>query len=247
MEQVASNSGKPINVSRWFNYYSFDVMGDLAFGKSFGMLKTGKAHYFMAMLEEGMLPLGWISPLPWIIPVFLRAPIIGAGFRELLRWSGEQIENRKMMEVDVPDITSWLFQDDKTDKEWLHGDGRLIVVAGSDTTAATLTFIFYYLASDPKLVEELRAELKPLMNIEGSFELRDLRNAALLNGVIYETLRMHPPVPSGTSRITPPEGITVDGVYVPGETAVIVPHYAHGRCKLVELLSEHHFRCHIWV
>lgn len=247
MEQVASNSGKPINVSRWFNYYSFDVMGDLAFGKSFGMLKTGKAHYFMAKLEEGMLPLGWISPLPWIIPVFLRAPIIGAGFRELLRWSGEQIENRKMMEVDVPDITSWLFQDDKTDKEWLHGDGRLIVVAGSDTTAATLTFIFYYLASDPKLVEELRAELKPLVNIEGSFELRDLRNAALLNGVIYETLRMHPPVPSGTSRITPPEGITVDGVYVPGETAVIVPHYAHGRCKLVELLSEHHFRCHIWV
>lgn len=246
MEHVASYSGKPINVSRWFSYYSFDVMGDLAFGKSFGMLKTGKAHYFMAKLEEGMLPLGWISPISWIIPVFAQAPIIGAGYRELLRWSGEQVENRKLMEVDIPDITSWLFQDDKTDSEWLHGDGRLIVVAGSDTTAATLAFIFYYLASDPKLVEKLRAELK-LINMKGSLEPKDLRHASLLNGVIYETLRMHPPVPSGTSRITPPEGITVDGVYVPGQTTVTVPHYAYSRCKLIALLLEHQFRCRIRV
>ena len=117
-------------------------MGDLAFGKSFGMLKTGEAHYFMTKLKEGMLPLGWITPIPWILPVFAQTPIIGAGFRELLRWSGEQVENRKMLKVDVPDITSWLFQDDKADREWLHGDGRLIVVAGSDTTAATLAFSF---------------------------------------------------------------------------------------------------------
>lgn len=233
MEHVASNSGKPINVSRWFSYYSFDVMGDLAFGKSFGMLTTGEAHYFMAKLKEGMLPLGWISPIPWIIPVFAQTPIIGAGFRELLRWSGEQVEKRKMLKVDIPDIISWLFQGDKADSEWLHGDGRLIVVAGSETTASALAFIFYYLAVDPKLVEKLRVELKSLINTKEPFELRDVQHASLLNGVIYEALRMHPPVPSGTSRITPPEGIMVDGVYVPGQTTVIVPHYAQGRCKLI--------------
>lgn len=247
MEHVASTLGKPINVSRWFSYYSFDVMGDLAFGKSFGMLKTGKSHYFMAKLEEGMLPVGWISPIPWVIPLFGGAPIIGSGFRELLRWSAEQVEIRKITKVDIPDITSWLFEDNETDSEWLHGDSRLIVVAGSDTTAATLAFAFYYLASDPKLAEELRAELKPLIHMKGSFELRDVRHASLLNGIIYETLRMHPPVPSGTPRITPPEGITVDGVYVPGQTTVIVPHYALGRCELFALLSEYYFRYSIWV
>lgn len=247
MEHVASNTGKPINVSRWFSYYSFDVMGDLGFGKSFGMLTTGEAHYFMTKLNEGMLPLGWISPIPWITPVFAQTPIIGAGFRELLRWSGEQVEKRKMLKVDIPDIISWLFQDDKADSEWLHGDGRLVVVAGSDTTAAALAFIFYYLASDPKLVEKLRAEQKSLMNTKEPFELRDVQHASLLNGVIYEALRMHPPVPSGTSRITPPEGIIVDGVYVPGQTTVIVPHYAQGRCKLTIFLSKQYFGCSIWV
>jgi hypothetical protein len=31
-----------MNASRWFNYFSFDMMGDMAFGKSFDMLKTGE-------------------------------------------------------------------------------------------------------------------------------------------------------------------------------------------------------------
>lgn len=34
--------GKPVNVTHWFNAYAFDVIGDLAFGKSFDMLKTGE-------------------------------------------------------------------------------------------------------------------------------------------------------------------------------------------------------------
>lgn len=41
-----------------------------------------------------------------------------------------------------------------------------------------------------------------------------------------ETLRLKPPVPSGLSRLTPPEGIQVDGVFIPGKTVVSVPTYA---------------------
>ena len=46
---------------------------------------------------------------------------------------------------------------------YLQADSRLIIVAGSDTTAAAFTFLFYYLAKDPRQVEKLREELKPLM------------------------------------------------------------------------------------
>jgi hypothetical protein len=40
--QLNEHSGESMNASRWFNYFSFDMMGDMAFGKSFDMLKTGK-------------------------------------------------------------------------------------------------------------------------------------------------------------------------------------------------------------
>jgi tryprostatin B 6-hydroxylase len=42
MSQLNARSGEVMNASRWFNYFSFDMMGDMAFGKSFDMLKTGE-------------------------------------------------------------------------------------------------------------------------------------------------------------------------------------------------------------
>lgn len=40
IQHVTSKKGQSINVSEWFSLYSFDVMGDLAFGKSFDLLDT---------------------------------------------------------------------------------------------------------------------------------------------------------------------------------------------------------------
>jgi hypothetical protein len=42
MDQMRAFSGKPLNASLWLNFYSFDVVGDLAFGQSFGMLRSGE-------------------------------------------------------------------------------------------------------------------------------------------------------------------------------------------------------------
>jgi len=42
ISQLNAHAGESLNASRWMNYYSFDMMGDMAFGKSFDMLKTGE-------------------------------------------------------------------------------------------------------------------------------------------------------------------------------------------------------------
>lgn len=78
--------------STWFNYYSFDVMGDLAFGKSFDMLSSGRAHFAMELLQSGMLPLGLLTPISWMIPVMVAAPLVGAKFRKFRSWCGDQVE-----------------------------------------------------------------------------------------------------------------------------------------------------------
>ena len=147
------------------------------------------------------------------------------------------MEERRLSEPKVPDVTSWLLKaaEDKGDREatkWLHGDSRLIIVAGSDTVAIVLTHLFYYLAINPTHVHKLREELEPLMRRGGQpFSIRDVQNAKHLNAVINETLRMHPPVPSGVFRTTPKQGIIVDGVFVPGGANVTVPFYVIGRCE----------------
>jgi tryprostatin B 6-hydroxylase len=141
------------------------------------------------------------------------------------------------MEVKEKDIMSWLLEaepmstDPYQNHMWLVGDSRLIIVAGSDTTAATLTYLWYYLAHDPVHAEKLRKELAPLRQEDGSFDSKELGNAEYLNGMINETLRLHPPVPSGLSRQTPPEGLTIGNTRVPGDTVVSVPLFTVGRCE----------------
>ena len=243
MGRISQFSGNSMNASEWFNYYSFDVMGDLAFGKSFNMLKTGQLHFAIDWLERSMYLLGQFSSISWAIPVGAIAPVVSRTFRHFIAWCSEQVEERRRTKTEVPDITSWLLKaaEDRNDKEatkWLHGDSRLLIVAGSDTLAIVLTHIFYYLARDPVHVQKLREELDPLMRPYEPFNVRELQNAKHMNGIINEVLRMHPPVPSGVFRTTPPQGITVDGVVIPGGVNVSVPFYSIGRCGFQILMLE---------
>jgi hypothetical protein len=112
---------------------------------------------------------------------------------------------------------------------WLNGDCALIIVAGSDTTTTTLTHAFYHLARSPQVFSKLRKELDAFYKPSTDSEFRLLQEAPYLNGVINETLRLHPPVPSGVLRVTPPEGITINSTYIPGGVTISVPNYSLGR------------------
>jgi cytochrome P450 len=133
---------------------------------------------------------------------------------------------------------SWLIEAENehtdpivSDPRWLWGDTRLVIVAGSDTSSSALTHIFYHLAKDPLIISKLRSELEPIYKPGSETELRDIQEAKYLNGVINEALRMHPPVPSGLLRQTPPEGIMVGEIFIPGSVTVSAPTWSMGRCK----------------
>ena len=106
----------------------------------------------------------------------------------------------------------------------------------SETVSAALIFIFHYLARDPAQVEKLRLELDTL---EKKFDNKTLQALPFLNAVIHETLRLHPPVPSGLLRETPPEGIVVAGRYIPGTTTVVAPNHTISRRKQQPLSANH--------
>lgn len=82
-----------------------------------------------------------------------------------------------------------------------------------------MTHLFFHLARDKQLTEELQRQLDALSNHEDD----TLAELELLDAVIHESLRLHPAVPSGVQRLTPAEGITVGETYIPGHTLVQVP------------------------
>jgi cytochrome P450 len=113
------------------------------------------------------------------------------------------------------------------DRYNLHGDSQLIVIAGSDSSAAALTHIFFRLAWNPEVTAALQKEFDAIP----SLEYEELVKIPLLDAVIQETLRLNPPVPSGTQRVTPPEGLQIGDHYIPGNVIVQVPNYTVCRGK----------------
>jgi hypothetical protein len=81
-------------MSRWFNYYSFDVIGDLTFGKSFDMLITGKDAYMLKTLHKQMQSLGPFLHSIWILALFKLIPGLNNSYLEYFEWVKDQVENR---------------------------------------------------------------------------------------------------------------------------------------------------------
>ena len=92
--------------------------------------------------------------------------------------------------------------------------------------ATALLFVFYHLAQKPRYLREIQRELATIDSIE---DLNALRELSCLNGIIEETLRLHPAVPTGGLRQTPPEGTMVAGRFIPGNTVICAPRYSIAR------------------
>lgn len=245
LERLASFSGQAVNASRWFNLWSFDVMGDVAFGRSFDMLasQSQEEHWAIQILNKAQDTAGLALP-PWFNRLLWHAPGIRNSYFRFLNYCAEMIEERMLVQgkQQNPDITHYLIEDfnkrtkedQKIELHSLHLDSKLIIIAGSDTTAATLTYLFYHLATEKGLLARLRDEIEPILGENGEIEHRNLQNVDLLNGCINETLRLHPPVPSGLYRKAPPEGVQIGQEYIPGNTTLQIHLYSIGR-------SEAHF------
>ena len=73
VSKVAAAKGRPIDMTNLFNWYSWDVMGDLAFGYSFDMLKTSKKHQAIAVLDDGLKALSFMLPM-WVFRLAIAIP-----------------------------------------------------------------------------------------------------------------------------------------------------------------------------
>lgn len=62
-------ANQPVNVSLWFYWFTFDVMGEFAFAKPFGMLQHEEWHVAVVMLRKAMRLLGPLSPVPWLAQI----------------------------------------------------------------------------------------------------------------------------------------------------------------------------------
>jgi cytochrome P450 len=112
--------------------------------------------------------------------------------------------------------------------------------AGSETTAISLSAVFYYLLRNPSCYRKLQQEIDFAV-AAGMIEDRpskmvawsEAQNLPYLDACIKEAFRMHPAAGLPLERIVPAGGIEIDGQMIPGGTIVGCSAWVIHRCEEV--------------
>ncbi|KAH7152602.1 cytochrome P450 monooxygenase [Dactylonectria macrodidyma] len=228
MQIIDERAGEPFNITEWIDKYAFEVMGSLTFGKPFNMLKEKKNAYFLDVIRHDMNFIGYLLHSPWLSYLLMRTPLLNRNHLDFWRWIENEFDERIQRGQVRPDIFNWIHEaylrgpQAKEDRLKLHGDGYLIIVAGSDTTSSTITHLLFYLSCNPSLVARLQQQIDELPEINNS----ELHNVELLDACINETLRLRPAVPAGLQRVTPKGGMQIGDRYIPSDVIVKIPMYS---------------------
>ena len=110
-----------------------------------------------------------------------------------------------------------------TDED-VHDEALTLMLGGTDSTSATLTYTTWAVLSHPEIQKELEHEVGALSD---ELTTKELEQARYLNAVIHESLRLHGPVSVGLQRVVPPSGARISGFDLAPGTLVWPQMYVH--------------------
>ncbi|KAH6690439.1 cytochrome P450 [Plectosphaerella plurivora] len=241
MEAEAATRGVA-DVAKWFLFMATDVIGELSFGDSFRMVEQGKKNQYIFDLEGISALSGLRTTFPGLISKsrFLPLPIfknVAAAASRMRQYADESIQRYKRLLAGNPTMAKTtlftkLFDAGKeglSDAD-IQAQAVAYIVAGSDTTANTLTYLVWEVCGHAEVKQSLLMELQTLPE---DFNDEHLRALPYLQHVIEETLRLYSAVPAGLQREVPPQGAELGGYSFPGGFTVTTQAYTLHRDPVI--------------
>ncbi|XP_043682415.1 cytochrome P450 4C1-like isoform X1 [Vespula pensylvanica] len=122
-------------------------------------------------------------------------------------------------------------EDVKYSEQDIRDEINTIVIAGSDTTATTISFVLLMLATFPDIQNEVYKELNQIYGScdpkDISIKYDDLKDMKLLERVIKETLRLFPAVPIIARKVTQDIEVTKNWTIPKGSSAIFFIYNLH--------------------
>ncbi|KAL1959777.1 hypothetical protein VTO42DRAFT_1363 [Malbranchea cinnamomea] len=219
-DKMLRSAGKgPFDLKEAFNCFTADVISQYAFGEPMGFVAR----------EEGWEP----NFATWVKSFFrsaymMRHNPLARKLAQLLPfladYMGEDIRNvMRQMNVVIPGYIKQVMKNPSNGRVFadlleskvlpesektlyrLSGEGFNFLLAGTETTAATLTIISYYLLAQPKTYARLMEDLEGLT--PSNIKWTELEQRPYFWAVVHEALRMMPGVSHRSARIARDEDL----------------------------------------
>lgn len=200
VSQIESRLNQRLDMAQWISYFSFDLMGNVVFGKSFDLLKKGDILGLRKMMDDGVFLPAMTMQVPWAAELSRSLPWISSKTAKFGAFAVQQAITRAHRDNFQKDLFFHIA--DRADSEEvcslpvLVANSVLAVIAGADTTNLSLCNAIYYLLSNPEYIQRLREELAKSSELDVGM----LEDLPWLNAIINETLRLQPPVPTALQR-----------------------------------------------
>ena len=219
-----------IDIVEALNWITFDIIGELAFGESFGAVEVGKTHPWVSVLIDTVREMNLIGlrkriPIMNLILPFLTPKDLGTKLAAHWQHTVDMTKKRiaKKDTIVRTDFFQHILEHGIMEEELLRENANVLVVAGSETTATALAGCLYYLMHQEDCLTSLQKEVRDTFNALDEITGDSTQRLPYLHACIEEALRIYPPVAFGLERIS--HGATVDGNWVPAGTLVSSPNW----------------------
>ncbi|KAH1856634.1 hypothetical protein KXV36_007340 [Aspergillus fumigatus] len=228
-ENLNHSHSEVVDIARWYNFTTFDLIGDLAFGEPFQCLKDSKYHWWVSIMLDAVKLSVYLKVL-WFFPILspltkLLVPRYLHQRREAsFQLTVEKVSRRLHRQTNRPDFISYILRhkddENRMSRQEIDANAATFVLAGSETTAALLSGCTFYLLKNPHIYRRLVTEIRSRFQHPSEIRLSSIATLSYLNAVLEESLRIYPPIPAMLPRLVPEEGAMINGEYVPAGTSV---------------------------
>ncbi|OIW27278.1 cytochrome P450 [Coniochaeta ligniaria NRRL 30616] len=194
--------GQTVDISDLFYRMTLDVTTDYLLGASVNSLDNPKSEFARAFneVQRIQMMITILAPMNALLPKWR----YNRGIKVLEKFMAPFIEHTLSLS---PDELEKLSKNDKS-FTFLHNIARstrdpkvirdqimAVLIAGRDTTAATLSWTIYELSHYPETLRKLRTEILATVGPSRTPTYDDLKNMPYLTHALNETLRLYPAVP----------------------------------------------------
>ena len=194
-----SHPGATVRADDLFYRFTLDAATAFLFGKSVNSLTNSQTEFADAFTEVQRVQavIARAGPLNSFVPrkTFFKSlkilnTFIGQYIDQALQLPPEELE--KTTKSDEGYTFLHALASYTRDRDVLRDQLVATLLAGRDTTAVTLSWLFYELSRNPKIVKKLQKEIREFVGENREPTYSDLKAMRYLQHTLNETLRLYP-------------------------------------------------------
>ncbi|KJX93445.1 cytochrome P450 like protein [Zymoseptoria brevis] len=227
----------PVDMVKMFNCTTFDILSDMMLSEPLNMLEDGEYVPFVANIFAILKHVTRFKTLRYLNRGFaeglqrllMLVPAIRRFPEKHHHFVCAQVDKR-LNRTQKSDIWAFVTADSAAastiEREERYSIANEFMIAGTETSATTLSGLLYLLLCNPAWLSRLTMDLRAQFSGVEEIFMTALQSNKILDAVLKEGMRVYPAVPVGFARYVPRGGTEIEGYFMPEGTRVAIYHLA---------------------